>query len=180
MRIRAAFALPVLLGTALLAAACSGGSGGSDTNQAGGSGGGSDQFQQLVAYAQCIRQHGVPNFPDPEQGPDGQGVMRVTPGDLGGASPAQLQKAQEACQSLAPSSAPGQQQQQNDQALQFAKCMRQHGVPDFPDPEQGPNGGIILGGGANLNTPAAQRALQACQGIMQGGGGQAGGSGGQG
>jgi hypothetical protein len=180
MRIRAAFALPVLLGTALLVAACSGGSSESDTTQAGG-GGGSDQFQRLVAYAQCIRQHGVPNFPDPQQGPNGQGVMRVTPGDLGGASPAQLQKAQEACQSLAPSSAPGQQQQQNDQALQFAQCMRRHGVPDFPDPQQGQGGGIILGGGgANLNTPAAQQALQACQGIMQGLGGQAGSSGGQG
>jgi hypothetical protein len=50
-------------------------------------------------------------------------------------------------------------------ALKFAHCVRAHGVPNFPDPRFPAGGGIGFATptGVNLNSPAAQRAQQACQ-----------------
>lgn len=48
-------------------------------------------------------------------------------------------------------------------ALEFAKCMRSHGVPDFPDPNS--NGTIQFGSGsgANPGSPQFQKAQEACR-----------------
>jgi hypothetical protein len=54
------------------------------------------------------------------------------------------------------------------QALAYTKCMRKHGVPSFPDPVQGPNGRISLGG-LGLNSPQAISARQACRSLAPGG-----------
>jgi hypothetical protein len=59
--------------------------------------------------------------------------------------------------------------------------MRKNGVPDFPDPKRGANGGVILGGsGVNPNSPSFQKAQQACRSIMQAPGAPAESPGGQG
>lgn len=56
-------------------------------------------------------------------------------------------------------------------ALGFAKCMRSHGVPSFPDPKaNGPNI-QFLGSGSEINSPAFQSAQTSCQRLL--GGGQA-------
>ena len=34
-----------------------------------------------------------------------------------------------------------------EQGLAFAQCMRENGVPDFPDPQVNGDGGMIMGGG---------------------------------
>jgi hypothetical protein len=51
--------------------------------------------------------------------------------------------------------------------LGFSKCMRAHGIKDFPDPS---NGGIRLraGQGSDLNpdNPQFQAAQKACQGDL--------------
>ncbi len=128
-----------------------------------------------VQYSQCMRSHGVPNFPDP----NGQGgvVMRgIDPN-----SP-QFAAAQKACAKYGgpggnkhPSAA--QQQEMIAQALKFSQCMRSHGLTDFPDPSVGPNGGVGIsiragktrtGQSSNLNpnNPLFQTAQKACQGIM--------------
>lgn len=55
------------------------------------------------------------------------------------------------------------------QALKYAKCMRSHGLADFPDPSVMPNGGIGFSieanGNSDLNPRSAQfqSAKQACQ-----------------
>jgi hypothetical protein len=68
---------------------------------------------------------------------------------------------------------------------QFAlsKCMRSHGVPNFPDPTAGPGGGGLsiresVGGGGTLTVngvtmsgPAFQSAKKACKQYLPGGGG---------
>jgi hypothetical protein len=182
--------LASLLLVALLAAACQGGSdepkvaSGKGADAAGATpttaGGSSDRFQKVVAYSKCMREHGVPKFPDPKPGPNGEPNLQITPDQLG-VGQAQLQAAEQACQSLAPPSSPARQQGQYEAALKYADCMRKNGVPDFPDPKRGANGGVILGGsGVNPNSPSFQKAQQACQSIMQAPGAAAGSPGGQG
>jgi hypothetical protein len=57
-------------------------------------------------------------------------------------------------------------------ALDFAKCMRSHGVPNFPDPKVSGQGIQILGpsSGINLQSPAFQSAQTSCQHLLPGGG----------
>jgi hypothetical protein len=59
------------------------------------------------------------------------------------------------------------------QALQFSKCMRAHGVSNFPDPSAG-GGGIHLsitpGSGINPQSPAFQSVQASCKHLLPGGG----------
>jgi hypothetical protein len=135
------------VGLALLAAACgsspsSTGSGGSPN--VGGSGGppnagASANSSALVAYSQCMRSHGIPNFPDPDSS-GGIPKDAVISADRA-VSNSQVQTASSACEHLLP---PGQSlsgkpiqtittQQQQDY-LKAAACMRSHGIINFPEP----------------------------------------------
>src|SRR5258707_7073448 len=62
---RAGSLAAALAGAALLAAACSGGS--PNSSAGAGSPGGSERTSAL-AYSQCMRAHGIKNFPDPSAG----------------------------------------------------------------------------------------------------------------
>jgi len=91
-----------------------------------------------------MRTHGVPNYPDP--GSDGQ----VPKGDAPafGVSTSQFQVAQRACRQLLPDSdstsliqclgtgdcPQAVVQRALDEGRTFARCMRNHGVPNWPDP----------------------------------------------
>lgn len=111
------------------------------------------------AFAQCIRDNGIPDFPDP----DGENGFRDAMMNSG-IDRDKLRTAMEACQDLRPGG--GEQQQldaaQQEQRLQWAQCMRDNGV-DMPDPD--PNkGGFLLGGGnISPDDPAFQKAMEACQ-----------------
>jgi hypothetical protein len=143
-----------VIATAALAllAACSGsssstGSGGSPNAAGATSAGGSTASPSAVAYSDCVRSHGVPNFPDPD--PRTGGIPKGNAQQFG-VSSSQLQTAQSACQHLLPSTGSLQQQAQQcftagdcpqvlvQQILtaerKFARCMRSHGVPNWPDP----------------------------------------------
>jgi hypothetical protein len=171
-----AWVLPVLalilLAVSLLAAGC-GGSGGSDADSgsasaAGGSSSGSDLNDQLAEWSQCMRENGVPNFPD-QRAVNGQ-VQLSLPADVDPNSP-QFQQATEACRSLSPQQQNGGEApsaEQQEQLLKFVKCMRKNGVPDFPDPTTG--GGVIVGSGIDPNSPQFQSAMQACQSLLPAGG----------
>ena len=114
----------------LLAAGCS--SSPSSTTPASAPSAGST-VAQAVAYAQCMRSHGVPEYPEPDS--SGQ-LQKIGSGQQVGVSDAQLSTASNACQSLWPYQAltPAQQQQELTDDLKFAQCMRSHGVPTLPDP----------------------------------------------
>lgn len=60
---------------------------------------------------------------------------------------------------------PGQLQ---SDALKFSRCMRAHGLPNFPDPS--PGGGFVFktGSGLNPSSPAVQSAQARCQKYMGG------------
>ena len=95
-----------------------------------------DVPSQALAFARCMRANGVPNFPDPQPG---RGLMFSASGlNLG--APA-VQAAQVKCRKLLPGGGPpvpGSQTHPSAQTLEklrmIAQCMRQHGVPQFPDP----------------------------------------------
>ena len=57
-------------------------------------------------------------------------------------------------------------------ALAFGKCMRSHGVPDFPDPKATGNGILVLGysPGLNSQSPAFSSAQQPCKHLLPGAG----------
>ena len=147
----------VIIATAAVAvlAACSGspssaGSGGSP------GAGGSAAAASAVAYSSCMRSHGVPNYPDPDSG----GQLPKTGAQLLGVSASQYQAAQQTCRHLLP--AGGSLQQQEHQCMQnsdcppalvqqmmtgdlkLARCMRSHGVPNFPDPTNGGSSGPVF------------------------------------
>jgi hypothetical protein len=148
-------------------AACGLGSGGS--SHAGASTGSPSTNSQLLAYSRCVRSHGVPNFPDP----DSSGNLPANAKDLMRSSP-QFPAASTACQQLLPdggqpTQAERQQQLQQDwsQYRQFAQCMRDHGVPNFPDPTadpphpERPNFNLSAAGFAS--TPQIVAKAQECQ-----------------
>lgn len=120
------------LGLAALAvlgtAACGGDSdgGGSNASQAEASGGTS--MDQRLKLARCMREHGV-DMADPK--PGGDEMIRI---DGNGANPQQVEEAMKACRSEAGIPAPKPlSQAEKDKQLQYARCMREHGV-DMPDP----------------------------------------------
>lgn len=109
-----------------------------------GSGGGNTatNHEKAVKFAECMRANGVPEFPDP----DASGALTldgiVNGSSLDPSAPA-FRQALTACKDLEPAGFTGRKRsaQQQEAALKFAQCMRENGVPDFPDPT--PNGPLI-------------------------------------
>jgi hypothetical protein len=92
---------------------------------------GSASAGQAIAYTDCMRSHGVTGFPDPS--PEG-GV--ALPSSINPQSPS-YQAALQDCARLQPGPAggpPKASERQRTAGLSFSKCMRRHGLPDFPDP----------------------------------------------
>lgn len=144
--LRRAGGLAALVVMALLTAACGGGSpsasrtAGSTTHQSATT---SSRTRARHLAGQCIRQHGIPNFPDPivaTSGPaKGKAILdkqalRPVPNSV-------VTRAMAACQTaLAQAGISGHTAGPTistaDQAdyLRAAACMRSHGITDFPDP----------------------------------------------
>ena len=55
-----------------------------------------------------------------------------------------------------------------DQAIAYAQCMRENGVPDFPDPDA--QGRLRGAGHEQQDTPEFRAAMEACRGKLPGGG----------
>lgn len=123
-----------------------------------------------LAYSRCMRAHGVPAFPDP--GANGELQLRAGPGTGIDPNSPTFKAAQQTCKSLLPTPPPEQQRQNYEALLKFAKCMRSHGITDFPDPQS--NGGLRIaaraGSDLDPNSSLFKDAQQACQKYMPGGG----------
>jgi hypothetical protein len=137
----------------------------------------------VIKYAQCMRTHGVPDFPDPVDG--GFHITSGPGSDLDPGSP-QFTAADKACAAFSPEdqAASGTVDPLvQAEALKYAACMRSHGVPGYPDPVF--VGGSIretmrAGSGVDPNSPqltAAQNACQSLQPFAHGQGGPTGSSG---
>jgi hypothetical protein len=125
-------------------------------------------LQLYDKWAGCMRQHGV-QMADPTIGD--QGAISIS---ASGVSQSTFQAASTACQSLhqaaQAANGGGQASQKPDPAklVNFAKCMRAHGVADFPDPSS--SGGIQISGGSGSDlspdNPTFKKAQQVCQPIL--------------
>ena len=114
-----------------------------------------------LAYAKCMQSHGIKNFPEPNS----SGQLTVTPGEsLPDFNSPQFQAAAKACVSLHPAGVtPAQQAQQLDKDIAYAKCMRSHGLTNFPDPDPSTGDSFDLQG-IDVNSPQVQSADKACGG----------------
>jgi hypothetical protein len=86
---------------------------------------------KAVKFAECIRAHGVSDFPDPNEKNQFEYGVSVTP--------TVWKEATTACKDLQP---PGtlsgkRTHKQQSASLRFAQCVRDNGVKDFPDPVNG-------------------------------------------
>lgn len=113
-----------------------------------------------LAFADCMRSHGVPNWPDPES--NGTFDKRKLTSQQLGASDTTVQSAQTACRHLLPAPSAAQRRNDSAQALQFSRCMRAHGVASFPDPDS--SGRIPDSFGMSQGSPTFQAANNACAG----------------
>ena len=90
---------------------------------------------KAVKFAECMRSNGLSAFPDL----DTSGALTidaVANGSSLNTSSGAFKHALNACQRLEPEGFTGNQRSPQEQkaALQFAQCIRDNGVPDFPDP----------------------------------------------
>ncbi len=122
--------------------------------------------QDMVRFADCMRSHGVPNFPDPG--------TRAFKNAFETKSPA-FQSAYAACQHLQPGGGPPNQSPARSQAqitalLAFATCLRSHGFPSFPDPTSSGQltHEMLANAGLNLQQPAVLRAADTCVSVTHG------------
>jgi hypothetical protein len=176
--LRQTAALATVACVAVLAAACGGGS------SPAASATGPTREQAALAYARCMRSHGVPDFPDP----DSNGNFHLSNSQQGGGSrgsgsnsgsgqesnPVSSQEtaANQVCNHLLDVGAQmngAQQQHAVSQLVKYGQCMRAHGVPNFPDPHTTSGGiGVPSGigfdlSGIDLHSPQYQAASHACQ-----------------
>jgi hypothetical protein len=130
--------------------------------------------EALLNFARCMRENGV-DMPDPQVDEDGGVVIGARraggPGDAK-APDATFEKAEEKCRKhmeelKPPKLDPEQEREMREASLAHARCMRENGVPNFPDPTFGEGGGatIKIGPGTGLNpeSPTFKRAQEKCR-----------------
>jgi hypothetical protein len=120
------------------------------------------ELSAMVAFSECMRSHGVPNFPDPQHFAGGN--VKLTIHNL-----APRQSALNACGHLLPTNAGSRQtarqrQTRLEDGLSFARCMRSHGVVRFPDPTaQGElTVAMVQAQGIDVHSAAVLRVVQTC------------------
>ncbi len=166
LRLATAIAI-ALAGVALLAAAC-GGSAPATATSAGPGGSTTTSNADEIPYTNCMRAHGVPNFPDPNAQGKPFTAQNLGQAGLTGNSP-QLGAASRACAHLMVAPSPAQLAQQTSELVRYAACMRAHGVPDFPDPSTSANGAPSLSLTPSIaDSPDFQPAEQACHSVDPG------------
>lgn len=128
------------------------------------------QTEQALAYAQCLRSRGVPDWPDPNGsgGFDKAQVFRAV-GNLGSPLYQRYAAAATACQDLLPTSrelTAAQLQQDWTDDRNFAGCMRDAGVSNAPDPVSDGRGRPyfnLAGTGIDPMSPQILATARACQ-----------------
>jgi hypothetical protein len=130
-----------------------------------------------LKFSDCMRSHGVPNFPDPSSA----GGIHIQAGSGVNPFSPSFKSAQQVCFKLLPGGGPGAQHataQEVAQTLKISECMRGHGVSGFPDPTLTPppapnpseysivedRGGVVLAVPSTIDpgSPQFKRAAAVC------------------
>jgi hypothetical protein len=152
-------ALPIALCSMALAACGGGGSSSSGSSEA-------DFREAALKHARCMREHGV-DMPDPTFSPGG-GIKQEVRGEPG--DKLRMLDAERACRKYLEAVRPPKlskedEQRFREQALRFARCMREHGI-DMPDPTFGDGGRLKMridgASGAGPGSPRFDAAQEAC------------------
>jgi hypothetical protein len=156
---RAAVGIALVLGLVLLAGCSgSGGAGAATTTTSG---------QQAAAavlreFVRCARANGMPNMPDLRL--DSNGRVSIPEG-----TPDPPKSVERACRSIwerLPASARGDEERppaDMQALLRYARCMRDNGMPDFPDPSADGSFRASPSMIREGKSPRMVRALQACR-----------------
>jgi hypothetical protein len=172
MRIKVGLVLGLLLAVAL--AGCGKADGNEDgVASAGGTAAGAtaqpsvDRAEMAKKFAACMKEQGV----DVQMGSAEKGEgdpVRVSPGAGGEQDPKKVEAAMEKCKQYAPSGGdpskvdPAQLEAQR----KLAKCLRENGLPDFPDPDADGKISAQQGSGIDPHSDAFKAAQQKCQQLM--------------
>lgn len=152
--------LAVTAGIVMLAAACSSSPSSTSSTDA------SSQLQQNLSFTQCMRSHGLQDFPDPNANGQGFGNQQQQRQER---SNPHFSTAYSACRHLLPSgpSSTTKPKPNNAALVQFAQCMRSHGVKNYPDPNSNVSVRTQLAqAGINPNTPTFRSTLQTCDRLV--------------
>jgi hypothetical protein len=132
--------------------------------------------QTAYRFSACMRSHGIANFPDPvvtTSGGSTKVAIAINPTISG--QPA-FKSAQTACNHILPNGGtgpdgtPAQRQARTRALIAFARCLRAHGFPTFPDPDATGqlSQEMITRAGVNLRTPALLHVGQSCTSVTHG------------
>jgi hypothetical protein len=181
-------ALAAALGLAFLASACGGDSAeGAQVASLGGSstqtetettttGASEDPQEILLDYTECMRKEGI-DVPDPDFSGGARGGFRIQLGPNGlDPDDPEFEAAREKCEpilaTLRQQFDPEQQEERQEAALAFAKCMREHGI-DIPDPDFSGGGpsrrsesGPFGDSGVDPDDPDFKAAQEECQEVF--------------
>lgn len=169
--VRGALLLLATAGVTVAVAAC-----GSSGTSSGGSASHptSAQLQHdAVRFADCMRSSGVSGFPDPTSPHELK--FSLSPSSGANASSPAFHSAEAGCRHLLPGGGPHGEsapvrQTHTVALLAFARCLRGHGFPSFPDPNSGGQvtHEMLAQAGINLNQPAVVQSADACVGVTHG------------
>jgi hypothetical protein len=149
--------LVVVLLAGLAGCSASGGAGAATTTTSGQQ----DAAAVWRELVRCARANGMPNLPDPQIDSNGRA-------NFPNGTPEPPASVRRACQSIydrLPASARAEEERppaDMQALLRFARCMREHGVADFPDPDAQGNF-RAQAGATDPKTPVFKSAMQACK-----------------
>ncbi|NUR74043.1 MAG: hypothetical protein HOU81_24790 [Hamadaea sp.] len=119
-----------------------------------------DEGERAIQFQQCMRDHGVEVQTEEDKG--GVAIQ---------ASPGQKQKAlaaTEACRMYLPGGAdkPRMAPEDIERLRQFAQCMRDHGILDWPDPDPETGAVQFTDAAAIKRDPKLPEAMRACDNLQ--------------
>jgi hypothetical protein len=173
---RRALALVAAAAVTVIAAGCGASSPPSPSASASAGARGGSPGAAAYQFSACMRHHGVTNFPDPvvKSSAGGSSVsIGINPSISG--QPA-FNTAQKACQHIignpgnGSDSDPAHRCAKTEALIAFARCLRAHGFPNFPDPDA--SGQLseetISQAGIDIHTPALLTAGKGCTSVTHG------------
>ena len=138
--------------------------------------------ERALLFAECMRDEGIENWPDPATNPDGSvdlsggGAVGLGPSSAVTLQSDEVRAAIPVCgpliagASFLPNNGQGISTEAQDQLVNFAQCLRDEGI-DVSDPDLSGGATGLLDWDFDPGDPANADAMEACQTLFAGGSG---------